>query len=706
MHQPLYLDPEGGPALLPWARLHGGRAYLDVARLLDEFPEVRLVVNFVPSLVDQLEGVATGATDTWLELARRPAASWSMAERTTLLERFFSVEWSRNIEPRPRYRELLDKRGRAPKQGDIPTRAASFSDGELRDLTVLFHLAWLGFASRELEPHRAILAGLERKGRGYDDDDLAAVIAAGRAACARVLPLWRHLAARGQVELSSSPYYHPILPLVCDSDAARRALPGAALPDRYAWPADARRQISLARLSHESRFGTPRPLGMWPPEGSISPEALVAYQAEGIRWLASDEGNLFRSLDSGARRGDLYRPYRFGGVDLVFRDREISDRIGFSYSHGEPRGCVDDLLGRVRRAGDQARAAGNDAPLVAIILDGENPWEAYPGSGEPFLRTLFAELERERERGTLRCQSIGAYLDGHADRVELPRLHSGSWIDSDFHIWIGDAVKNRAWNLLGRTRRLLERAVQRGADATRVEEARRHVDAAEGSDWFWWFGEPFHSTEDDLFDRLFRAHLAAAWRALGEVPPEELARPVDAQAAPAHVHPPRSFIHPSVDGRVGSYFEWTGAGRVEIGRGAAMAESPMLKQLHFGFDDHTLFMRGDPMAEALPQMRAAWIELEVRSSRDDHTRRFVAAPGGPAFALEDLKPVGRVACNEVLEIALPFETFAAAPGDRLEVVLRLREGGAAGVVVARVPREGALELHVPDEDFDLDHWFL
>ena len=216
MHQPHYVEPESGRALLPWVRLHGARAYLDVARLLDEFGDVRMTINFVPSLVEQLEAVSRGARDTWEEIAARPASSWTPDERAFLLERFFSVAWNPNVESRPRYRELLDKRGRRVTPGSIAAAASRFTDGELRDLTVLFHLAWLGFAAREDEPR---IAELERKGRGFDEDDLKLVLTVGRRACERVLALYRRLEARGQVELSTTPYYHPILPLVCDTDA-------------------------------------------------------------------------------------------------------------------------------------------------------------------------------------------------------------------------------------------------------------------------------------------------------------------------------------------------------------------------------------------------------------------------------------------------------------------------------------------------------
>jgi alpha-amylase/alpha-mannosidase (GH57 family) len=702
MHQPLYVDPETGRAAMPWVRLHGARSYLDVAWLLEQFPRVSLTVNFVPSLVQQLEAVVAGAPDAYEELARQP--SWTPDERVLLLKSFFSVHWARNIEPRPRYRELLEKRGRKVPDGELPERARQFTDGELRDLTVLFHLAWLGFAARAIDP---TIAALEKKGRDFNEADLATALAAGRAACAKVLPLYRALAARGQVELSSSPYYHPIVPLLVDSEVAHRAMPGAHLPERFSWPLDARLQIARGRDAHEKTFGAP-PRGMWPPEGSLSPEAIAVYHSEGIGWLATDEGNLWRSLSShgGAPRSALYRPYRTGGLEVVFRDRDLSDRIGFSYAFGDTQPGVDDLLGRARHAGYEA-SGSDDPPLVSVILDGENPWEAYPGSGEPFLRALFTSLEKADD---LRATSIGGHLAAHPAREELAQVHSGSWIDSDFHIWIADPVKNRAWDLLSTARRQFQRAVDGGAGKDRTEPALEHLLAAEGSDWFWWFGEPFHSAEDATFDRLFRAHLAAAYRALGETPPTHLAEPVDRRAAGEEARQPRGLTTPIVDGKVSSYFEWLDAGCYDVPRGAAMAQGPLVTALRFGYDRARLYLRLDPTVEGRTRLAGATVEILVRDLGREvrltgpitaSTLRMQsrAREGEARFA--DGGAVGAMAFAEIVEVAVPFASIGFAAGARFEVVVSLLDGE---VLLGRYPRDLPLALRVPDENFAADHW--
>jgi alpha-amylase/alpha-mannosidase (GH57 family) len=701
MHQPAYVDPLTGRAELPWVRLHGARAYLDVARLLDEHEGMRLTVNFVPSLVAQLEAVVAGARDGWLEIAVKPAQAWTPEDRQFLVERLFSLHWGRSVEPRPRYRELLEKRGRELRRAELPARAAAFSDGELRDLTVLFYLSWIGFAAREGD---AELAALEHKGRGFDEADLALVLARQQAACARVLPLYRKLAARGQVELSASPYYHPILPLVIDSNCARRAQPALPLPERFAFPDDARQQIQRGIEAHARAFGAP-PAGMWPSEGSVSPEAVNAYGAAGLRWLATDEGNLWRSLAlSGTPhgRGDLYRAWRHGGVDLVFRDREISDRIGFAYAHGDSAAGAADLLARVAACAESSTAPPGEA-LVSVFLDGENPWEAYPGSGEPFLRALWSALA---SHPTVRPVTINEHLATARERLSLPQLHSGSWIDSDFHIWIGDPVKNRAWELLGQARRRFEHA---RADGGRVAAALDHLLAAEGSDWFWWFGEPFHSAEDAIFDRLFRAHLAAVYAALGEPPPASLSQPVAAgptepRAAGAS-HPPFAFIQPRIVAapRPPPFYEWHGAGRYEVPRGAAMADSPLIETIRYGFDRAYLYLRLEPGRAA--ELDGATVEVEI-SVAARHLRVVANASGwrlseAADGTWRDLGGGGPAAFHRGLELAITFARLGAVPRDRMTIAFLLRRGDVA---LARYPADGAIAFSVPDDAFESENW--
>ncbi|HET8733353.1 MAG TPA: glycoside hydrolase family 57 protein, partial [Anaeromyxobacteraceae bacterium] len=487
MHQPLYREAATGTYVLPWVRLHATRAYADMAWILERHPEVRVTVNFTPVLLEQLEDYVAGrARDALLGISARDPADLAPEERRRLLHSFFWVDWDRSVRPVPRYLELLEKRGRDLSRVDLDAVAPTFTVAELRDLQVLFNLAWMGFGALADEPELRTLAA---RGRDYEPADVAFVLEAQRRVMAAVIPRWRALVERGQVELSTTPHHHPILPLVCDSDAAARALPGVALPPRFAWPEDAQRQVRDAMESHARRFGR-RPAGMWPAEGAVSPEALEVMAAEGVGWAASDEGVLLRSLPPGSpRAGSLYRPWqvRAGGAEIamLFRDRPISDLVGFTYARQPADGAAADFVARVRAAGEAWRRDGGRGPAtVGVFLDGENPWERYVRSGQDFLDALYGALGSAPDVQTVTMSEAVAAVDGAA----VPRIHSGSWIEASYRIWIGHREDRLAWTALGKARQAVEAARAAGADAAKVEHALRHLRAAEGSDWYWWYG--------------------------------------------------------------------------------------------------------------------------------------------------------------------------------------------------------------------------
>ena len=508
MHQPRYAHPADGVAMLPWVRLHACSGYLDMARMLERHPRARVTVNFVPSLVEQIEQIVEGGRDALERLTERPVATLDPGERAQILARCFSVHPSA-VADRPRFVELASK------------RRDGFDDDELRDLACLFLLGWIGFAVREDEPR---VAALDAKGRGYTEADKSELHAIVRRAVGRVLPSWRALAARGQIELVASPFHHPIVPLLVDSDVARVARPDMDLPVRFRAPEHARLHIDRARAAHE-RWSGSSPRGMWPPEGSLSHEAVEVYRDAGIAWLLGDEETLARSLGEELPPAANTRVWEHAGVRLLFRDRDLSDRIGFRYAHMSAESAVEDLFHTASE-----RLGGSDG-VVCVFLDGENAWEHYAGRGEPFLEALYSRMESEAQSGNIRSRTISECIDARGSEGTIARLHAGSWIAGDFRIWIGDPAKNRAWTLLRHAVDVLRHATAiEGEASPRVIAARECLLAAEASDWFWWFGEPNHSAEDVLYDALFRSYLREAYRSLGQAVPEALDVPIDPRA--------------------------------------------------------------------------------------------------------------------------------------------------------------------------------
>lgn len=479
MHQPDYRHPQTGVPVMPWVRLHACRGYTDVPTLLLESGSVA-TVNVVPSLLEQLEGYANGQTDHWEVLSRIPAEDLTEEQVDFVRTRFFHG----NIRMRqcsPHFTKLEQQ----AKAG------AGLSVQALRDIQVWSNLAWMGVVARR----NPFVQALRDKDSDFTHEELIALMDIQREIVQNVLPLWRQLPS-----VSCTPHCHPILPLLVDFSHAGRSL---TIPDddtvQFSWPGDAQRHLMDGRAIVQRILGR-TPQGLWPSEGAVSPESMKIAKAAGFSWFVTDQAQLERARRSGPV--DILRPWivKDGPVGL-FRDQQLSDRISFVYQHWNGEDACRDLLERVD-------ACGQSGTMV-LALDGENPWECYPDAGEAFLKALFASG---------RC--VGAETAAvQAPAGTVLQLHTGSWIDGSLAVWAGDATDRRAWRLLSEARLAWEQA-------GRPETAWRHIAAAEGSDWFWWFGPEFHTDEHELFDALFRAHVQAIWEATGVQAPSNVFTPI------------------------------------------------------------------------------------------------------------------------------------------------------------------------------------
>ncbi len=695
-HQPDYRRAQDHCAMLPWVRLHATKDYLDMALRLARHPRVKSTFNFVPSLLDQIDEAAAGFPDLLFDRLARPVSELAVEERDELVRR--CVQVPRHATERwPAYRALAER----ARRGTRGATRTPIPDRDLIRLECWFLLAWLDpihLEEPEAEAALAVAPELDEPHRG-------ALLALHRRIYARILPAYRERAESGQVELAVSPYYHPILPLVIDTRAARRARPDLALPrETFAAPEDARIQIERARARATAAFGS-APAGCWPPEGSVSPEAAELLASSGVRWIASDEGVLWNSLDADVRRREsLYRPWRFptaaGEIALFFRDRELSDRVGFVYQNWRTEDAVADFLERVRRAGREHSAGGT--ATVSVILDGENCWEYYPDDGGPFLDALYRALEEAPDIVTRTPSDV---LAAGRPLPQLPRLHSGSWIDADFHIWIGAPEKNRAWELLARTRRML---VDHGIRPESAPEAWEAIYAAEGSDWFWWFGDDHFTSDKSVFDQLFRLHLRAAHERAGLPVPGSLEVAIGAPAVRgAGARLPSAFVRPTIDGRRTGFYEWHGAAHhvLSAGGGSMHHAAGLASDLYVGFDAEHLYLRVD-FADAAPGSDfSLWLELIAPTPARLAVRGL--APGNP-----ELRWVGgdrdgqrvegaHAALQNLLEVAIPFASLRLATGDAIEMIARLVHGTEP---VETLPSDDLMRFRVPDPQFDARMW--
>jgi alpha-amylase/alpha-mannosidase (GH57 family) len=626
-HQPLYKsrvraeDLFGGQYRMPWVRLHGTKDYLDLVLLLDRYPKLHQTVNLVPSLILQLEDYAAGtAIDPYLAATLLPESQLTPARKRFILERFFDANHATLIAPHPRYAELFQQRQAQGIEGCLE----SWSLQDYGDLLAWHNLAWIDPLFWD-DPE---IAAWLQQGRNFTLSDRQRIYSKQRKIISRILPQHHQMQAAGQLEITTSPYTHPILPLLADTNAGRIAIPAMTLPNhRFQWPEDIPRHLSKAWEIYCDRFGRP-PRGLWPSEQSVSPTILSPIAGAGFEWICSDETVLGWSIKHFFNRDGagnvyepelLYRPYRLptpqGDLAIVFRDHRLSDLIGFTYSALPPERAAQDLVNNLEgiahllRSRQASRQTSLEQPwLVTIALDGENCWEFYPQDGLPFLTALYDRLDCHN---TLRLVTVSEFLDQFpaSDTIPANQLHSGSWVDGSFSTWIGDPAKNRAWDLLTVARQTL--ADHPEATEETNPEAWEALFAAEGSDWCWWFGTGHTSNQDALFDRLFREHIGAIYAALNLPVPVEVRSSVEAHDNSGD-RPPQSVIYPKIDGR-GTEPAWEQAGRIEIGgaRGT-MHQSTPIQRLWYGTNDCHFYLRLDfqtgvqPGIDTPPELNLLW----------------------------------------------------------------------------------------------------
>jgi alpha-amylase/alpha-mannosidase (GH57 family) len=547
MHQPDYRDMESGQFRLPWTYLHALKDYSDMAAHLEAHAAARAVFNFVPILLDQIEDYAeqcrTGdMRDPLLDLLRREDLDSLEADtRELLLDCGFRCNHERMVAPYPAFSRLRDIHVMLAAQG---RQALSYLSGQyLADLVTWYHLVWTGETVRRAEPE---VQRLMAKGEGFTLADRMALFEVIGRTFAGLIPRYRALEQAGRIEISTTPYAHPIAPLLLDFRAAREAEPDMPLPEARGYPGGAARvarHIELARATHQHHFGS-LPDGMWPAEGGVS-SAFVRHMADaGLRWCASGGGVLRNSLeqaglDMEALGGHPHRPFVVLGAEGIacfFRDEGLSDKIGFEYAKWHGDDAVADFVHTLEQIAASI-PEGEPAPIVSVILDGENAWEYYPYNGYYFLDGIYQALE---DHAAIRMTTFRDYLEtqvkpGRVAPTELPALVAGSWVYGSFTTWMGDAAKNRAWDLLAEAKACFDLALVSGRlDAARREAAEARLLRCESSDWFWWFGDYNPAESVAAFDRLFRLNLTRLYEALDIEPPARLLEPISRGSA-AHV---------------------------------------------------------------------------------------------------------------------------------------------------------------------------
>jgi alpha-amylase/alpha-mannosidase (GH57 family) len=701
MHQPYYKNLRTGEYLLPWVRLHALRNYADIPSLQEKYPRVRVTYNLVPSLVEQIEDYAAGASDRFEEVSRIPAEELSDEDRRFILCNFFQLHRERQIDTVPRFRELMTLKGDQSREVD-KTTLNQFKTQDYRDLQVLFNLAWSGWLLREGPGIKALL----RKGRKFSEQDKLTLLDIQRAFLPTVLEPYKRLRKNGLCEVTTSAYFHPILPLLCDLDSAREAVPKLPLPkSSFRRPEDAERQISEGIESYRRLFGEP-PKGIWPSEGSLSRKACELIAEAGIRWAGTDRTVLANSLglrNVDLRAEDLYSPSILksvaGELAIFFRDTELSDLPAFVYQTWPAEAAVRDFLSRLERIAGSFKGKG--VPCVPVILDGENAWAAYPDNGREFFEALFTRIQEAEWLETI--TPAQALKRNDIEKRPLEKITAGSWIYGTLTTWIGHSEKNRAWEVLSAVREELDKTSETG-DSPDLDLAWREMLIAEGSDWFWWYGDDHSTAFAAEFDILFREHVSNVYRGLGIEPPDSLLEPIKKLKADAEITPPLRRIAPRIDGRETTYSEWVNAGCYNALGGAGMQHqtSSQIGKIFFGFDADNLYLRVDgrePFQKKPLDGRVLRVYITAPIAAEISFEFGSGRP--PLFVRDGVERNVELSYgfDRILEIALPFSLLGE--GDRLAFYVSLTHKENE---LEQHPRGRLIELRQFRDDIDSQMW--
>lgn len=708
MHQPSYLDPETNTSLMPWVRLHAIKDYYDMARIVDEVKGAKVVINFVPSLWDQIEAIANGRElDLHEIISRKRVEDLTDDEKLYVAKHFFSCQVNTMILPYKEYKSLYFRFG---PDGD-KNLVLQAKDQSICDLQVWYHLTWCGHSLRE----KPFVDQLFKKGSNFTHEEKTKLLDIQRELLAEIPIYYRELIKKGKIEVSSTPYYHPILPLLLEPDSAHVACPQMELPNNsFSLEKDAEWHLQSAIKNHNEIFGV-NPVGFWPAEGSVSSKALEMFKENGVKWVATDEEVLRLSLKKDKLSAEeKYRLYSHKNVNIFFRDHSLSDQIGFVYQGYKAKEAVKEFMGHLHSIHEALPNEGDF--VVPVILDGENCWEFYEQQGRPFLLELYSNLVNDPLIKMQTCEEI---ISDSSSAYNLDYLHTGSWIDANFTTWVGDPVKNRGWEYLYKARTAVAQAIESNElNEEQYSSVMREVYAAEGSDWFWWFGEGHSSEYDSMFDLLFRKRLMHIYKLLGMNIPAYLEEAVDDSIGKARYTLPTEMISPQMDGLAGSYMEWMSAGECSATGGSMQKSTVLVDKINFGFDREFLYLKiSGNIFKNRKNLEGKQIVINLQTETNGKVKLKLAENGTESveYSESDAKKVQNGQNNgiiqklgEYLEVALPLVLLGGQFG-------HWKQDSRIGFNVAlvksnreleRLPEDGYITFDAPDSRFVEQNWFV
>ena len=735
MHQPVYQLSPTGDFLMPWVRLHAVKDYLDMALWAKKFDKLKLNFNFVPVLINAIINYGENeAHDIHSRLTITPQDELTNEDKIFILNNFFDANYQTMILANPEYHRLYQI-----VQSSGTEDTTIFSNQEYADLMALFNLAWI---DPSFKTSNSELKKLVKKGKNYTLEDRIAIIQIQRDIIRKIIPTIRKLIEKNKIEITTSPYYHPILPILLDyKNIKKNSSPANDLQDLKT-DLDAKMQTKMALDRIEEVFGK-RPRGVWPSEQCVSAKTLEMLSSLGVEWSLSDEGILANSINFEFEhdfKGYIKEPYHLlktykyktstSDLKMVFRESTIPNLIGFEYQNHNPIATSNDLYDRIKVLQSKILSSPDNEHLLTIALDGENCWENYLEDGASFLKTLYTLIT---EDDSLETVLLSDYLEKTKEDKLLPKIASGSWINRNFKLWIDEPVKDIAWTYLKRVRQDFANFVKREPLNPNIELARRELFICEGSDWFWWYGEPNDSGRDNIFDFLFRTHLKNVYRYLDLDTPKYLDDPLSDISTSKPSKYPKSLITPNINGKnvVDEDDEWNNAGYIEIPDGPVLRESKLFDKIRFGNDQNNFYLKfhlNKYIKENLELSKRTYqmyiytrkashrqdlspvrlinktknitpvsmekfhneIQIAIRNNKLQLLRIIKAIPGD-MWVLEMSKSIEAV-YDEVLDLKIPFDILGIKSGETLEFLFI---NANYGVKDFYIPNETVLSVTRP-----------
>ena len=665
MHQPDYRNEEG-IMQMPWVFLHAIKDYYDMPWMLSRYKNIKATFNITSTLIEQLKLYYKNPqkSDKFLSFWLQNPSALKTEDRQWLVKICKSSQFETMVKELPRYEELYKK--------------DSFSDDELVDLEILFLLSWCGNYLKENNLH---VKSLLQKQRNYTHEEKRELLEELSKFISGIWKFYKELYDKKRITIATTPFYHPILPLLLDMQNAKRANAQTKIPQNYEkLEVDARLHVKKAKDLFFDTFGYTTDV-FWPAEGAVDPKSVALLKSLGVNFIATDEAILYKSLNANSR--DLiYVPYNYHDILIGFRDHKLSDLIGFEYRYKEANEAAENFMSEL----DSIQNI-NDNATVFVILDGENAWEFYKHNGFDFFASLYGALEKASWCKTLTMDEVKSLPSR-----ELINLAPGSWINGSFDTWVGEYEKTRAWELLFLAKQDYEHHKASLSDDIKAKIA-LHFLEAECSDWFWWYGSDHYTDFSLEFDAIFRRHLINIYNLIGIAVPNDLFIPIgNKQSSTQFWIKPQSKITPKIDGKRDSFFEWMGCGVIDESRffSTMQTNTQPVKKIHYGQDDNKLYFafEGDMKALCKKSIMTVVIDpLGVSVAISLHQKEQQA---------ENI--LIKSACKEWLEISIEKKMIKQK---KIWLRFEIAEGSTS---LQTLPSFGELEIDLQDDY--AKNWFI